>query len=94
MAIVSDPCEANECAGGAVEPAAGDVRAIMDVVVRQVTPTVRPDDVVAALRDVAGLAPTGPPRAVRLAQGPVDVEGAVGDPLAPDRAAAEEPTDS
>jgi radical SAM-linked protein len=59
--------------------------AIMDVVVRQVTPTVRPDDVVAALRDVAGLAPTGPPVAVRLAQGPLDDDGAIGDPLAADR---------
>jgi radical SAM-linked protein len=59
--------------------------AIMDVVVRQVTPTVRPDDVVAALRDVAGLAPTGPPVAVRQAQGPLDDDGAIGDPLAVDR---------
>jgi radical SAM-linked protein len=60
-------------------------RAILDLVVRQVTPTVRPDDVVAALRDVAGLAPTGPPVAVRLAQGPLDDDSAIGDPLAADR---------
>ncbi len=59
-------------------------RAIMDIVVRQVTPTVRPDDVVAALRDVAGLAPVSPPVAVRLAQGPLDDGGVVGDPLIAD----------
>lgn len=62
-------------------------RAILVTVVRQVTPTVRPDDIVAALRDVAGLAPTGPPVAARLAQGPLDDCGVVGDPLAGDRPA-------
>lgn len=66
----------------------GTARAILDVVVRQVTPTVRPDDVLAALRDVAGLALAAPPRAVRLAQGPLDHAGAVGDPLAADRSMA------
>lgn len=71
-----------------------DVRAIMEVVVRQATPAVRPDDVVAALHDVAGLAPTGPPRVTRLAQGPVDGDGRVGDPLAPDRADAAQRADS
>jgi radical SAM-linked protein len=91
VGVGSDDLGSTEDAAG---PNPGDVRAIMDVVVRQATPTVRPDDVVAALHDVAGLAPTGPPRAVRLAQGPVDAEGAVGDPLAPDRAAAEQPADS
>jgi radical SAM-linked protein len=70
---------------GVAAEAPGASRAILDLVVRQVTPTVRPDDVVAALRDVAGLAPTGPPIAVRLAQGPLDGDGAIGDPLAPDR---------
>lgn len=68
----------------AAAPAAD--RAILDIVVRQVTPAVRPDDVVAALRDVAGLAPVLPPIAVRLAQGPIDERGVVGDPLIPDRA--------
>lgn len=62
---------------------AGDdpTRAIMTMVVRQVTPTVRPDDVLAALRSIAGFAPSEPVRATRLAQGPVDQAGAVGDPL-------------
>jgi len=73
-----------EVIGVGAEPPDGG-RAIMDLVVRQVTPTVRPDDVVAALRDVAGLAPAGPPVAVRLAQGPIDDAGAIGDPLAADR---------
>ena len=72
--------------GSGVAPAGVPVeRAILVTVVRQVTPTVRPDDVVAALRDVAGLAPTGPPVAARLAQGPLDVAGEIGDPLATDR---------
>ena len=63
-------------------------RAILEVVVRQVTPAVRPDDIVAALHAVAGLAPVAPPVAVRLAQGPLDEHAAVGDPLATDRAHA------
>lgn len=66
--------------------ASGAGRAILDVVVRQVTPTVRPDDILAALRAVAGLALGAPPVASRLAQGPLDDTGAVGDPLAADRA--------
>ena len=60
-------------------------RAILDLVVRQVTPAVRPDDVVVALRTVAGLAPTAPPLAVRRAQGPLDAQDSIGDPLAADR---------
>lgn len=64
-------------------------RAILDLVVRQVTPAVRPDDVLAALRAVAGLALDSPPVAVRVAQGPLDDAGAVGDPLAADRITAE-----
>lgn len=73
---------------GVVDGAITVPRAILTLVVRQVTPTVRPDDLVAALRDVAGLAPAGPPIAVRLAQGPLDDNGEVGDPLAVDRFAA------
>jgi radical SAM-linked protein len=63
------------------ETASEPTRAIMRMVVRQVTPTVRPDDVLAALRSVAGFAPLEPARATRLAQGPVDQAGVVGDPL-------------
>jgi radical SAM-linked protein len=63
----------------------GGPRAILDLVVRQATPAVRPDDVLAALRTVAGLALDAPPRVVRLAQGPLDDAGRVGDPLIVDR---------
>jgi radical SAM-linked protein len=59
----------------------GPGRAIIDLVVRQVTPAVRPDDVLAALHSVAGFAPSQPPRATRLAQGPLLEDGSVGDPL-------------
>ena len=61
--------------------------AILHLVVRQVTPAVRPDDVVAALAAVADLRPPSPPRAVREAQGRLDDTGTVADPLGPDRAA-------
>src|SRR3954466_6122237 len=61
--------------------------AILVVVVRQVTPAVRPDDVLAALAAVADLRPPSPPRAVREAQGRLDDDGTVADPLGPDRAA-------
>jgi radical SAM-linked protein len=43
--------------------------ATIDLVVRQVTPAVRPDDVLSGLRVVAGLEPPVPPRVTRLAQG-------------------------
>jgi radical SAM-linked protein len=43
--------------------------AIIDLVVRQVTPAVRPDDVLSGLRVVAGLEPPVPPQVTRLAQG-------------------------
>lgn len=66
--------------------------AILTLVVRHGTPSVRPDDVISALRLVADLVPPKPPRVTRLAQGPL-VEGgpAVADPLAPDRAASHPP---
>ncbi len=84
---------------GAPEPAVaaidGDVEqpcAILRVVVRHGSPTVRPDDVLSGLRMVADLVPPVPPRAVRLAQGPLDeTAGAVTDPLLPDRDAVGAP---
>jgi radical SAM-linked protein len=94
MTLAAAPAEGQPEAGHVVSAGQRDVRAILDVVVRQVTPTVRPDDLVAALHDVAGLAPAGPPRATRLAQGPVRADGTVGDPLAPDRTDAAQPTNS
>ncbi|MGW7296213.1 TIGR03936 family radical SAM-associated protein [Streptomyces xiamenensis] len=63
--------------------------AILRLVVRHLTPAVRPDDVLSGLRIVADLAPPVPPGVTRLAQGPLDEEsGTVTDPFAPDRDAA------
>ena len=74
------------------ETGTGAPCAILDVVVRHVTPSVRPDDVLAALRLVADLVPPVPSRVTRLAQGPLVADVSVGaamdavtDPLAPDR---------
>jgi hypothetical protein len=64
--------------------------AILRLVVRHVTPAVRPDDVLSGLRAVADLAPPVPAAVTRLAQGLFDAEtGTVTDPLAPDREAAQ-----
>ena len=81
--------EVGPAGAGPGEPAAGRVGifgqpcAILRLVVRHATPAVRPDDVLAALRQVADLAPPVPPRIHRLAQGLLDeAAGAVADPLA------------
>ena len=67
--------------------------AILRLVVRHVTPAVRPDDVLSGLRAVADLAPPVAAAVTRLAQGLFDEEtGTVTDPLAPDREAAQAPT--
>ncbi|MFR9674779.1 TIGR03936 family radical SAM-associated protein [Streptomyces sp. TR06-5] len=63
--------------------------AILRLVVRHLTPAVRPDDVLSGLRATADLAPPVPVEVTRLAQGPLDEEsGTVTDPLVPDRDAA------
>jgi radical SAM-linked protein len=62
--------------------------AILDLVIRQVTPSVRPDDVLSGLRVVVGLEPPVPPRATRLAQGTMTPQGEISDPLLPDRTGA------
>jgi radical SAM-linked protein len=54
---------------------------ILCAVVRQVTPAVRPDDVLSALFAVAGLRPTVPAKATRTAQGRLDDDGVIADPL-------------
>ncbi|HYS41129.1 MAG TPA: TIGR03936 family radical SAM-associated protein [Pseudonocardiaceae bacterium] len=64
---------------------------ILDVVVRQATPAVRPDDVLSALRVVAALMFPVPARAIRMAQGRLDDEGRLADPLAPDRSPQSDP---
>jgi hypothetical protein len=70
-----------ECADpGTSERSAGPC-AILELVVRQGTPTVRPDDVLTGLRVVADLEPPVPPRATRLAQGTLTAHGEIIDPL-------------
>ncbi len=58
--------------------------AILTMVVRHTTPATRPDDVLTALRAV-GFAPPTPARVTRLAQGPLNANAEVADPLAADR---------
>ncbi|MCL1898300.1 MAG: TIGR03960 family B12-binding radical SAM protein [Micrococcales bacterium] len=63
----------NQCAGqghalAGVSPGTADCETI-NVVLRHSTPAVRPDDVIAALKQAAGLAVNTPPRFTRLAQG-------------------------
>ena len=79
-----------ECTGTSpTSPPGGTDCAILSLVVRHVTPAVRPDDVLAGLRRVADLVPPVPPSVSRLAQGLLDDSdpstGRIADPLAPDR---------
>jgi radical SAM-linked protein len=68
---------------------AGATCAILRIVVRHMTPAVRPDDVLTGLRQVADLAPPSPPFVTRLAQGPLgEATGELTDPLTPDRQTA------
>lgn len=77
----ADPASATGGDGRGQEPCA-----ILRLVVRHLTPAVRPDDVLSGLRATADLAPPVPAAVTRLAQGPLDEEtGTVTDPLAPDR---------
>ncbi|MGH3771508.1 MAG: TIGR03936 family radical SAM-associated protein [Pseudonocardiaceae bacterium] len=61
---------------------------ILVAVVRQVSPAVRPDDVLSALGAVAGLPSSVLVKAIRTAQGRLDDDGGLVDPLAADRAFA------
>ena len=62
--------------------------AILRMVVRHVTPAVRPDDILTALGQVAGLAPASPPMVTRLAQGPLAAVAAAGPDAGPAPAGA------
>ncbi|MGL5849850.1 MAG: TIGR03936 family radical SAM-associated protein [Phycicoccus sp.] len=63
--------------------------AILRVVVRHSTTTVRPDDILTALHAVTGFSPPVPPLVTRMAQGPLlDAGAGVADPLAADEDAA------
>lgn len=66
-------------------PSSSDSYGILVMVVRQLTPTVRPDDVLSALRVVAALTPPVPAKATRMEQGRLDDEGRLIDPFALDR---------
>jgi radical SAM-linked protein len=70
---------------GVAEPGEPGDCAILELVVRHLTPAVRPDDVLAGLRQVGALAPSLSPSVTRLAQGHLDESGQLADPLAPDR---------
>ncbi len=67
ITMQTDRCAADPQATG---------NAILRMVVRQVAPAVRPDDILAALRQVAALAPSSPPMVTRLAQGPLPADAA------------------
>ena len=73
-----------DCRAAVVALAAAprDAGARLELVLRHQEPAVRPDDVLAGLASVGGLAVTGAPLLTRLAQGPLDeASGEVGDPL-------------
>lgn len=76
--ILQATCRSGDAAGSC---------AILQVVLRQATPAVRPDDVLAAVSRVADLVPQVPAQVTREMQGPLVDEGTaqVGDPLAADR---------
>lgn len=82
---VRDAVVSAQVLDGAPSEADATPCAILDLVVRQVSPTVRPDDVLSGLRVVAGLEPSAPPRATRLAQGSLTTQGEIVDPFAADR---------
>jgi radical SAM-linked protein len=51
---------------------------ILRMVVRHLTPAVRPDDILAALSTIATLAPSSPPVVTRLAQGALSMKAVIG----------------
>jgi radical SAM-linked protein len=50
---------------------------ILRMVVRHMTPAVRPDDILVALRRMSALVPSSPPLVTRLAQGPAEPDAPV-----------------
>lgn len=90
-AVVSAQVENPSSDAGHDRPALSPPYGILTTVVRQTTPTVRPDDVLSALRVVADLIPPVPAKATRMAQGRLDDDGGLVDPLALDRVAETEP---
>jgi len=86
-AVVSASVARGTGASTGGEPDSEHHCATIDLVVRHTIPAVRPDDVLAALRQAAGLVPPEPPYVIRLAQGLLREDGRIADPLAPDREA-------
>ena len=85
-AVVSLSASPSAPASVAGSPATSDECAILEMVLRHGTPSVRPDDVLAGLRSISGLEAVAAPFHERLAQGPLHPEtGTVGDPLALNR---------
>ncbi|GLZ34072.1 radical SAM protein [Lentzea sp. NBRC 105346] len=84
-AVISAHVEAHSSDAGHDEAGLSQPYGILMTVVRQVTPTVRPDDVLNALHVVADLVPPVPAKATRMAQGRLDDEGRLVDPFAQDR---------
>jgi radical SAM-linked protein len=83
--VRSFDCRAAVAALAAEQHHGGDDGSVLDVVIRQGTPSVRPDDVLAGLKAAAGVR-VGSSLQRRVAQGPWDeASGAVGDPLVADR---------
>jgi len=80
-ALVEPVSEGDDPAVGRIAHASGAACAIMTAVVRQMTPAVRPDDVLGALLVVADLRPPVPAMAIRLAQGLLDDRGRLADPF-------------
>ena len=84
-------CRAAVVSMSSADPSAGQPGsqtecAILEMVLRHGTPSVRPDDVLAGLRSLAGLEAGSAPLHERLAQGPLEAQlGTVGDPLALNR---------
>lgn len=73
-----------DCRGAVVSAAVaeGPRGARLDVVLRHGVPSVRPDDVLTGLRVLTGLDAGESALLTRLAQGPLEADGSVGDPLA------------
>lgn len=65
------------------DEAAVDGCETLQMVVRHTTPAVRPDDILAALNRVAGLAPAATPLVTRLTQEPLSAVTGVGTPASP-----------
>lgn len=85
MSVRPDPTGPATPGSSAPSEVSRDECAILELVVRLASPTVRPDDVLSGLRVVAALEPPAPARAVRLAQGSLTATGEFVDPLAADR---------